>query len=81
VEPEAQRKVFGVAEGDEVYGCVLLQLPYGLLLELDEVPKDGFVAEADLLHGVQDYALGDEMKVEVQKLSWQGDIIVKQCAE
>eukprot|EP00439_Symbiodinium_sp_Y106_P029518 s5282_g3.t1 len=80
---EEQRQAFGVAIGDEVRGGIVEHLPYGVVLELQEelsALRDGFCGRNDLASPLEEYSVGDELTVQVQKVSWYGDVIVQECA-
>eukprot|EP00434_Breviolum_minutum_P039793 symbB.v1.2.035352.t1/scaffold4739.1/size35589/4 len=61
-----------------VSGTVVCTLPYGLVIELQDVPRDAFCKEDNLLKPLEAYSLGDELRVKVLAASFVGDLEVEQ---
>jgi len=81
---EEQRRVYGTCVGESTAGEVVCVLPYGLILDLDALPRDGFCAMVtDADEECQKYSVGDRIEgLRVSKLSVTGDIeVVKAVPE
>ncbi|CAL1149804.1 unnamed protein product [Cladocopium goreaui] len=71
-------EAFGVEEQVSLLGWVVCLLPYGLVIELQDVERDAFCKETNLLKALQAYSVGDELNFKVLTASFVGDIEVQE---